>query len=249
MTLKNGSGEISDSFQVYITGLPGPPEGPLEVPTVSRHSCSLAWKPPKHNGGLPVTHYVIERSDISGNAWITIASTCRDTQYTVQGLTLGQEYLFRVHAANENGMGPALQGANPVKARAPFDPPSPLGTPKVTEVGGDFVHLEWAKPESDGGARIQGKFLEIYFYFPFFSYDIIKIYTFDIGYWIDKREVGSNSWQRVNAALCVATQIACSNLIEGRQYEFRVFAQNEAGLSEPSSNSTQVKVVDPKGNT
>lgn len=247
MTLKNGSGEISDSFQVYITGLPGPPEGPLEVPSVNRHSCSLAWKPPKHTGGLPVTHYVVERSDISGNAWITIASQCRDTQYTVQGLTLGQEYLFRVHAANENGMGPALQGANPIKARAPFDPPSPPGAPKITEVGGDFVHLEWDKPESDGGARIQGELHKEQFLFFDFIYNNIH-YISCIGYWIDKREVGSNSWQRVNAALCVATQITCSNLIEGRQYEFRIFAQNEAGLSEPSSNSTQVKVVDPKGN-
>lgn len=115
LTIKNNSGEISDNFQVYITGLPGPPEGPLEVPSINRHSCSLAWKPPKYTGGLPITHYVIERSDVTGNAWITVASNCRDTQFTVQGLTLGQEYLFRVHACNENGMGPALQGVNPIK--------------------------------------------------------------------------------------------------------------------------------------
>lgn len=93
--------------------------------------------------------------------------------------------------------------------------------PKVTEVGDDFAHLEWAKPESDGGARIQG-------------------------YWIDKREVGNEAWQRVNVAICAATQISCPNLIEGRQYEFRIFAQNEAGLSPPSSNSSSVKIVDPK---
>lgn len=37
--------------------------------------------------------------------------------------------------------------------------------------------------------------------------------------------------------------------ITGRQYEFRVFAQNEAGLSPPSSASTTIKIVDPKGAT
>lgn len=123
-------------------------------------------------------------------------------------------------AVNDNGMGPPLEGTNPIKAKAPFDPPSPPGTPKVTQVGGDFVNLEWTKPENDGGARVQG-------------------------YWIDKREVGSNAWQRVNAALCPSTQINVSNLIEDRQYEFRVFAQNVAGLSQPSTASTSVKIKDP----
>lgn len=95
------------------------------------------------------------------------------------------------------------------------------GIPKVDEVGDDFAHLEWDKPESDGGARIQG-------------------------YWVDKREVGSQTWQRVNVSICPTNQINCSNLIEGRQYEFRVFAQNEAGLSPESSASGSVKIVDPK---
>ena len=90
----------------------------------------------------------------------------------------------------------------------------------MTEVGGDFVNLQWEKPESDGGSRIQG-------------------------YWIDKREVGSPTWQRVNQVLCAPNQINISNLIEDRQYEFRVFAQNEAGLSPPSSNSGSVKIKDP----
>lgn len=152
--------------------------------------------------------------------WITISSSCKDTTFNVQGLTEGQEYLFRVSAVNENGMGPPLEGTNPIKAKAPFDVPSIPGVPKVTQVGGDFVNLEWAKPESDGGSRIQG-------------------------YWVDKREKGSSTWQRVNVAICLPNQINVSNLIEDREYEFRVFAQNLAGLSEPSTASTSVKIKDP----
>lgn len=94
--------------------------------------------------------------------------------------------------------------------------------PKVTEVGGDFVNLSWDKPETDGGARI-------------------------LGYYIDKREANTLTWQRVNQSLCITTQINISNLIEDRQYEFRVFAVNEAGLSEPSSASGSVKIKDPNG--
>lgn len=37
------------------------------------------------------------------------------------------------------------------------------------------------------------------------------------------------------------------NLIEDRRYEFRVFAENEAGLSKPSIASNSVKIKDPKG--
>ncbi|XP_047102318.1 twitchin isoform X3 [Schistocerca piceifrons] len=220
LNVKNDSGSVSASFTVYITGLPGPPIGPLDVSDITKHTCTLSWKPPTYDGGLRITHYVVERRDISLSHWIIVSSFCKDTVFTVQGLTEGQEYLFRVMAANDNGMGPPLEGTNPVKAKAPFDPPSAPGVPVVKEVGGDFVNLSWEKPESDGGSRIQG-------------------------YWIDKREVGSEAWQRVSATLCVATTINISNLIEGRQYEFRVFAQNVAGISPPSTASTSVKIKDP----
>lgn len=103
-----------------------------------------------------------------------------------------------------------------------LDKPSPPGVPFITEVGGDFVNLSWDKPESDGGSRIQG-------------------------YWIEKREFGSETWQRVNPSLCIPTQINISNLIEDRQYEFRVFAQNEGGLSSPSYAKEPVKIKDPMG--
>lgn len=217
----NDSGTASGYMQAYITGLPGAPTGPLGMSGITKHTCNLSWKPPAYDGGMKITHYVVERKDTSHQHWVTVSSYVKDLSHIVQGLTENQEYLFRVMAVNENGMGPPLEGLNPIRAKAPFDPPGPPGVPKVTEVGDDFVHLEWEKPEYDGGARIQG-------------------------YWIDKREVGSSTWVRVNVAICPATQINCPNLIEGRQYEFRVFAQNEAGLSKESSASSSVKIVDPK---
>jgi hypothetical protein len=114
-----------------------------------------------------------------------------------------------------------LDGVNPIKARAPYDVPGRPGIPAVTEVGGDFVNLSWDKPADDGGSRIKG-------------------------YWIEKSEVGVDLWQRVNQFLHAATQINISNLIEHRQYEFRVFAENDAGSSEPSQNSSKIVVKDPE---
>jgi len=61
--------------------------------------------------------------------------------------------------------------------------------------------------------------------------------------------VGTVSWQRVNAALSVTNQFNVSNLIEGRSYEFRILAQNLAGLSPPSPSSASIKVADPHAAT
>lgn len=117
---QNESGSASGSFTITTTGLPGPPQGPLDVSDITKHTCTLNWSPPLHNGGLKVTHYVIERRDISLNHWVLVYSFCKETTFTVQGLTDGQEYLFRVMAVNENGMGPPLEGTNPIRAKAPF---------------------------------------------------------------------------------------------------------------------------------
>lgn len=222
--LSNHSGKAAAQFAVYITGLPGPPQGPLEVTAVTQHSCHLAWKPPAFDGGMRVTHYVVERKDVALSHWIVVSSFAKELHFTVQGLSERQEYMFRILAVNANGAGPPLEGENPVLAKLPIDPPGPPGTPKVTSVGDDFVHLEWSKPTTDGGSRIQG-------------------------YWIDKRETGCHAWQRVNVAICLPTQQNCANLIEGRHYEFRVVAQNEAGLSLESNASKVVKIVDPKAAT
>ncbi|ODM93780.1 Twitchin [Orchesella cincta] len=208
LTLRNDSGTVNASFRIYITGLPGPPQGPLDITDISKHMCTLAWKPPSYDGGLKVTHYIVEAAGCHLQPLIQVASQVKSTTFTVQGLTDGQEYLA------------ALEGANPIRAKAPFDPPAAPGAPKITEVGGDFVHLSWDKPSSDGGARIQG-------------------------YWVDKREVGTVAWQRVNITICLPNQINVVNLIEGRQYEFRVIAENSAGVSPPSPSSSSVKITDP----
>uniref|UniRef100_A0A1A9V0P1 Twitchin n=1 Tax=Glossina austeni TaxID=7395 RepID=A0A1A9V0P1_GLOAU len=221
VVFSNDSGIAKAQFNVHVTGLPSAPIGPLGVSHVNKHSCTLTWRPPMYDGDLRVTHYIVERKDITSSHWITVSSFCKDTSFNVQGLIEHQKYVFRIMAVNDNGMGAPLEGLNPVVAKAPIDPPSPPGIPRILEIGEDFVHLEWDKPLSDGGAYIQG-------------------------YWIDKREVGSETWQRVNVIISVANQINCPNLIEGRQYEFRVFAQNEAGLSSGAIAASCVKIVDPQ---
>ena len=214
---------LKPNCTVYVTGLPGPPQGPLEVSGITKHTATLEWKPPKHDGGRKVTHYIVERKETTHSQWVTASSCCRDTTFTVQGLAEFGEYVFRVMAVNENGHGIPLDGLNPIIAKMPFDPPGPPGIPNVLEVGGDFVNLSWDKPLNDGGSRITG-------------------------YWVDKREVGTEAWQQVNSNFpCPTNMYNISNLVEDRQYEFRVFAVNEAGAGPPSQATGSIKIKDPQG--
>lgn len=120
MSWTTGSVQQSNIFIFHIIGIPGPPVGPLDASEITKHTCTLAWSPPKYDGGLRVTHYVVERRDVNSQHWICISTSCKDTMFTVQGLTEGNEYMFRVMAVNENGMGPPLEGLGPVKAKSPF---------------------------------------------------------------------------------------------------------------------------------
>ena len=102
------------------------------------------------------------------------------------------------------------------------DPPEAPGVPEAEEVGSDFVSLTWQKPRSDGGGRI-------------------------LGYFIEKKDATADNWVRINQAPSPATIFNIPNLIEEREYDFRVFAVNEAGESKPAETGRRILVKDPKG--
>ncbi|XP_037526802.2 twitchin [Rhipicephalus sanguineus] len=86
----------------------------------------------------------------------------------------------------------------------PGPPQGPLEYPEVTN---STVMLKWRKPEDDGGAEITG-------------------------YLLEKCEIGSDFWQPV-PGYCPNTRYTVRNLEEGKQYKFRVRAENIYGISEP----------------
>lgn len=209
LSISNDSGEANTGFWLNVTGLPSAPQGPLQISDVNQTQATLSWKPPVNDGGARITSYVVEKRDMMKDEWTEVATMVKDITYTVSGLFEGHEYEFRVSAMNENGQGPPLIGDNPVVARLPFDPPAPPSKPEITEIGGDFITLSWNRPQSDGGGRIRG-------------------------YLIEKREAGSDLWQKCNQNPSPSLTYNVQNLVEGREYEFRVFAVNDAGVSEPS---------------
>uniref|UniRef100_A0A3B3Q8E3 Titin n=1 Tax=Paramormyrops kingsleyae TaxID=1676925 RepID=A0A3B3Q8E3_9TELE len=81
------------------------------------------------------------------------------------------------------------------------------------------VTIQWEAPLSDGGSPI-------------------------IGYIIERREM-TGKWIRLNKTPVLDTRYRASGLFEGNTYEFRVFAENIAGISEPSPVSDPVKTTRP----
>ena len=191
---------------------------------IGKTNCTLYWRSPLDDGGSRVTHYLIEKKELSKDTWTPHADHCRDTFITLQGLNENTEYEFRVLAVNQNGASEPLSTTQSFVIKLPFGVPDAPGEPEVNEIGNNFVTITWAKPASDGGGLIKG-------------------------YWVEKREKDTERWIKCNLNPIQATQCNIANLIENKEYEFRVFAENEAGFSQPSNTSKTVKVKDPKAAT
>lgn len=120
VVVTNSSGSADASFTLTVTGLPGPPQAPLEVSDITKHTALVSWNAPLYDGGSRITHYILERRETSHTQWVCASSYCRDKSFNVQGLTENGEYLFRVMAVNENGQSLPLEGLNPIIAKLPF---------------------------------------------------------------------------------------------------------------------------------
>ena len=132
------------------------PVGRLGVPasltaTAGDEEVELAWSPPADVGGESVTGY--EYRYAAGDAvprdtpW---QSAGLNLEWTVTGLTNGQQYAFEVRARNRVGEGEA-RGA----LATPVGRPGVLASLTATAGDGE-VALVWSAPADDGGAPVTG---------------------------------------------------------------------------------------------
>lgn len=83
---------------------------------MTEETVDLTWQPPRSDGGLPISSYIIEVREIHRNTWHMMCEVkSRYTTYTITGLVPGVQYLFRISAKNDEGQGPPLIGEQPVK--------------------------------------------------------------------------------------------------------------------------------------
>lgn len=213
LTAKNINGVDTATLTVTVLDIPLPPEGPLRVDNVTKSGATIAWRPPKDDGGSDISHYVVEKLDTENMRWVPIGETAA-TSLRTDNLIEGHDYNFRVKAVNKQGESMPLTGQQTITAKDPFGKPDKPGTPQATDWDKDHVDLEWTPPKKDGGSPITG-------------------------YIIEKRPK-YGSWEKAAEIPGNKTSGTVPNLTEGEEYEFRVIAVNKGGPGEPSEASLPV---------
>lgn len=104
---------------------------------------------------------------------------------------------------------------------SPSAVPDAPGTPDATHITGDSITLCWTRPRSDGGNEIKHYILE-------------------------RREKKSLQWVKVSSKRPITElRHRATRLTEGYEYEFRVMAENGAGIGPASGTSRLFKCREP----
>uniref|UniRef100_A0A8C6WTI5 Titin n=1 Tax=Neogobius melanostomus TaxID=47308 RepID=A0A8C6WTI5_9GOBI len=207
LTVSNPAGTKTVALNVTVLDVPAAPIGPVNILEVSPDAMMIEWRPPKDDGGSPVTNYIVEKRESNKETWGGVSSGSLATQLNITRLQKGTEYVVRIRAENKMGIGAPLE-SKPTVAEHTFMPPSPPGKPQTSDISEDAVTVGWTMPLADGGSPIHGYILE-------------------------RRHKGGK-WIRVNKTPHKDLRFRVLGLFEGNEYEFRVFAENIAGYSGPS---------------
>ena len=219
LVLTNVAGTKTVPFSVKVLDRPGPSEGPLTVSNVTEEKCSLSWLPPTHDGGASISHYIIQKRETSRLAWTVVSGDCGATMFKVTKLLKGNEYIFRVMAVNKYGVGEPLESV-PVIMRNPFVPPGSPQELEITNITRDSMTVCWNRPETTGGSEIGG-------------------------YIVEKRDRAGVRWTKCNKRRVTDLRFRVTGLTEDHEYEFRVSAENAAGVGQPSTCTPYLKACDP----
>uniref|UniRef100_A0A8C6VAA3 Titin n=1 Tax=Naja naja TaxID=35670 RepID=A0A8C6VAA3_NAJNA len=103
------------SEPVKVSEPPYPP-GKVTLVDVTRHSASIKWEKPESDGGSKITGYVVEMQTKGSEKWSTCTQV-KTLEATISGLSMGEEYTFRVCAINEKGKSDPRQLGVPVVAK------------------------------------------------------------------------------------------------------------------------------------
>jgi len=221
LTLDNTFFRKSFHVHVITLGPPSKPIGPIRLDEVRAESIAISWDEPNDNGGGEITCYTVEKHDTSQTDWKMACSSVTGTSFKVPNLIKGIQYQFRVCAENRYGASEPTVSQN-VIAKHEFRPPGPPGIPVVYNVTNDGMTIQWEEPVFDGGCPV-------------------------LGFHVEKKEKNSIMWQKVNTVLVKEREYRVLGLIEGLEYQFRVYAQNDAGYSRMGDASKPIMAVSPVG--
>lgn len=192
------------------------PPGPITFKDVTRGALTLMWDAPSNDGGSRITHYIVEKREASRLSWQECSLRCTRQMFRVTNLEVGLPYLFRIIAENQYGAGEPFEMTNPVIATEEPAPPQRLDVIDTTSTS---AFLAWLKPEHDGGSRVTG-------------------------YIVEMRVKGTANW--LVAGETKSLKMVVEGLTENTEYQFRVKAKNDSGISYPRDALTSVVIKEPR---
>ena len=222
VTAENEAGSASVSLNLTVIDRPSPPED-LTISKIEKDAVTVKWHAPKSDGGSKIMGYIVEKMDVKRGTWISAGTTKPGkTELSIAKLTTGNEYLIRVFAENDVGASEPLALDSPVIPKNPFSEPSAPRNLVCEEITANSCKLLWDEPESDGKAPISG-------------------------YVVEKRSQFNSRWTKVNKTAQPSRSITVLDLVEGTDYEFRVYAENTAGTGPPCEPIGPITAQPPKG--
>uniref|UniRef100_A0A672NW57 Titin n=1 Tax=Sinocyclocheilus grahami TaxID=75366 RepID=A0A672NW57_SINGR len=216
-----GKGAPLDSKTIvvqYPYKPPGPPGTPY-VDDVTSDSITLSWAPPEYDGGCSINNYIVEKRDTNTTEWQIVSTNVARTSVKVPRLTQGSEYQFRIYAVNRYGKGKPIDSPG-ITAEYTFKQPGPPSTPRVAHATKVFMLVTWNEPVNDGGSTV-------------------------LGYHLERKERSSILWTKVNRTIIKDTEFKVTGIEEGMTYEFRIYAENIAGIGKASKVSEPIAARDP----
>ncbi|XP_029632877.1 M-protein, striated muscle isoform X6 [Salmo trutta] len=141
------------------------PSAPHGITMLSCDGASMiiAWNSPKHRGGSKINAYYVDKRDADSLAWKEVNSAPTKTRtYTVDGLTEGTFYEFKVQAGNLAGVGVPSAPSTPLKCEAWTSAvPGPAYDLAFREVRGDSLVILWKAPVYTGASAVTGYIVEM----------------------------------------------------------------------------------------
>lgn len=195
----------------------------MEVEDLTSSSVTLTWDTPDSDGGSPVMGYYVERRQAYSTRFSRVnKQPITSNMLKVKDLIEGDEYEFRVVAENLAGCSKPSDTTGTFRAFNPYEKPGKPEQPEVS-IKGDNAVLSWMPPRDDGRSKI-------------------------FNYIIEMKAVGDVRWKQVNIGKEVSgTTYTVPGLQSDVEYEFRISAENKAGISQQSPPSKPVKYGECRG--
>lgn len=117
----NEVGTAEHKADLLVLDKPTPPDGEPEATKVRENCATVAFRPPKDDGGCPILGYIIEKMDTETGRWVG-AGECGpgDNEFEVKGLTKGKRYKLRVKAYNKEGESEPAEMSESFVAQNPY---------------------------------------------------------------------------------------------------------------------------------